>query len=302
MLLGEEVPLWAAGGERVDLLALARDGALVVVELKRGSEPRQLLQGIAYAAVIAKWSATKPAEMLAQLNKITIESAQSQIDEHLNPNVSMNSTQRVLLIAEAFDPIVLATAEWLVEKYGVELRCHRLALHRDGTNEYLTVSRIYPPEEALLPHPAPSPPPAYTTWEEALSNVQNENVRTFFLANGQPLADRQAFVQSRLISWRIKGKQRLSVRANVGDAYVWQQTRFADDVMFWQKRISDPSSVAPQAAGKALRFYVREAEDFRQLKEAAETILPTRTFVDMLSAEGFEPSYDQAAHEATADA
>ena len=120
----------------MDLVALARDGAVIVIELKRGNDPRQLLQGIAYAAVIAKWSATKPAEVLGQFAKITVEAAQSQINDYLNPiSLGVNTRQRVLLVAESFDAIVLATAEWLVERYGVELRCHRVALHVDGTCE-----------------------------------------------------------------------------------------------------------------------------------------------------------------------
>src|SRR5262249_42258311 len=61
LLLGEEVTVWPGelGGERVDLFALDEDGRSVIVELKRGADPRQLLQGISYAAVIAKWPQEK---------------------------------------------------------------------------------------------------------------------------------------------------------------------------------------------------------------------------------------------------
>jgi hypothetical protein len=59
----------------------------------------------------------------------------------------LNHAQRILLLAESFDYEVLVAAEWLNEQFNVDVRCARLALSSDGTNEFLTCSVVFPPPE-----------------------------------------------------------------------------------------------------------------------------------------------------------
>jgi hypothetical protein len=41
---------------------------------------------------------------------------------------AINRSQRIILLAEAFDFEVLVTAEWLTDRYDMDIRCYRLAL------------------------------------------------------------------------------------------------------------------------------------------------------------------------------
>lgn len=65
VLLGTEIePSSDMVGDRIDLLALDKDGTVIVIELKRGSDKLHLLQGISYAAMISKWKPDQFSELL----------------------------------------------------------------------------------------------------------------------------------------------------------------------------------------------------------------------------------------------
>jgi hypothetical protein len=275
MLIGEEVRPTDDVDDRIDLLAVDDSGAAVVIELKRGSHKLQLLQALSYAATISAWQAEQFLELRAELLSKSDAEVEEDLGEFLADEVSsLNRTQRVVLIAEAFDYMILATAEWLNEQYGVDVRCYRLALSADDAAEYLTCTCVYPPPELAQAAErrrsrqsgAPAP---WATWDDALAAVKNPAVVEFFereLATSRP-----NYLQKRILIYRSEGRQRVWVAARTRLAYVWQRERFEGDIDFWRERVSEPGRVQPVKGGTCLRFYLKSADDFERFRDAVRT-------------------------------
>ena len=97
--------------DRIDLLALDRDGAAVVVELKRGAHKLQLLQALSYAAMVADWDVERFAQARGAFSGKPPAEAREEIEEFLDADpAGLNDRQRVLLVAEDYDYEVLAMA------------------------------------------------------------------------------------------------------------------------------------------------------------------------------------------------
>jgi RecB family endonuclease NucS len=94
MIVAQEVTPSETVADRIDLLAVDDDGSAVIIELKRGNDKLQLLQAIAYAGMIAKWSQD---ELLARAGKDRVDAIKEWIDD----SATINQSQRILLVAEA---------------------------------------------------------------------------------------------------------------------------------------------------------------------------------------------------------
>jgi len=279
LLLAEELKPAEFVDDRIDLLALDRNGAIVVIELKRGSHRLQLLQSLTYASMIAEWEGEDLIKQRADLmSRETIET-QSEVEDFLETEPeNINETQRVILIAEAFDYEVLTTAKWLSERYGIDIRCYRLGLSSDGANDFLTCTCIFPPAE-ISQHAISrkrgdrvSRVVQWTTWDEALNGIKNDAIVQFFreeLAQGQ-----ENYLPKRILRYRHAGKRRWNVSAHREDAYVWQIGRFENDIAFWSDLLSAKQEIKPVKEGSCLRFFLSTPEDFAAFKKAiGETLL-----------------------------
>ena len=115
-LVGTEIVPHESCRDRVDILALSREGAPVVIELKRHRAPHQLLQAISYAAMISKWDATRFQQALGTRRDDDAEELRSLLDD---ATFELRDP-RIILIAESFEPEAILGAEWLAE-FGVPI-------------------------------------------------------------------------------------------------------------------------------------------------------------------------------------
>jgi len=244
--------------------------------LKRGNNRLQLLQAIAYAGMIAKW---KPNDFLALLDVERREKLSDFVE--VEPE-SINREQRVLLIAEAYDYEVLAGAEWLHEKYEVDILCCRISLATDAKSgaEYLSCTQVFPPPEAKVPRRRGGQTVQFTNWDLVLADVSNPAVKDYFAAQLKNGRVNNLGSSARLHYHLplISGRRRWRLVLQKKKAFCVQNGRFEGDVDFWQERISDPDSVAPVKAG--LRFSLLTTDDFAAFHKAATEDLVNVRWMD----------------------
>jgi hypothetical protein len=151
LLLAEEFSQWEDSKRRVDLLALGRDGALVVIELKRSEDGGHMeLQAVRYAAMVSTLRFHQAAAALAEFRKIETTEAEAAILGFLKapePPVSFGQAVRIILVSPGFSPELTTTVLWLNAK-GLEIRCVRLRPYRLDQRTLLEVEQIIPLAEA----------------------------------------------------------------------------------------------------------------------------------------------------------
>jgi len=267
-LLGKEIEPSTTVQDRIDLLAVDKEGTCVVVELKRGNHKLHMLQAISYAGMVSQWASDR---FLSLLNETQEETLSDFLEVDLE---DLNKQQRVILVAEAYDYSLLVSAEWLNQQHGVDITCCRIAVAKDPATgaEYLVCSNVFPTpelaEEAVVRGRKSSSAGTtkWSDWETALSGVSNKALVLFF--QQELAADRESYLRKRILRYRVDGKRKWFVAARNKNAYVWQQDRFDGDVEFWQQELSDPDVVKPVKDGECLRLFLSTAEDFRFFRDA----------------------------------
>jgi hypothetical protein len=270
-LVGKEIMPSKSVQDRIDLLAVDKEGNIVVVELKRGNNKLQLLQAISYAGMISQWSAE---EFLGLLGQDRQEALADFLEVDLE---DVNRAQRIVLIAEEFDYALLVGTEWLSKNYSVDVMCCRISVAKDvgsGT-EYLVCSSVYPARE-LFQEAAPRGQRSTMTtmikwsdWTAALAEVSNAALVEFF--QSELSENRESYLRKRILHYRIDGKRRWFVAARQTRAYVWQHGRFENDIEYWKQGLSEQATVKPVKRGRCLSFFLETRDDFQFLHEATSS-------------------------------
>lgn len=142
--------------ERLDLLALDKDGNLVIIENKLDDSGRDVVwQALKYASYCSTLSTAQIVDIyqryLSQHNS-TAE-ARSKISEFLDvpdlDEVVLNTgnQQRLILVAAHFRREVTSTALWLLS-HGLLIQCFKVTPYRSGAELFLNIEQIIPTPEA----------------------------------------------------------------------------------------------------------------------------------------------------------
>lgn len=287
-LLGKEITPSKNVQDRIDLLALDKEGVCYVIELKRGNHKLQLFQAISYAGMVAQWE-------LEDFLHLLDEERQDALSDFLDVDTDdINREQRIILVAEAYDFALLTGTEWLCEQYGVGITCCRISLAKDqSTNvEYLVCSNVYPaPELAKEALPRGRSRTGETkakwpNWEVALAAVENPALVAHYearLGQGQ-----EGTLPRRTLYYRIHGKRRWNMHARKKTAYVWQIGRFEGDHDFWLKGLSSPDQVRIVKNGRCISLTLSSAQDFRYFHENVTGPLQSATWIKQDNDEDLE--------------
>lgn len=137
--------------ERLDLLAIDKEGTLVVLELKRDASGKTVeLQAIKYAAYCSTLTFNDILELHRQyLTKkgkpIDSEGTRRKITEFVSDEFEeLNDKPRIILVSREYRPEVTASILWL-RKFGVDIRCVKLTPYELNKNTIAFESTILIP-------------------------------------------------------------------------------------------------------------------------------------------------------------
>ena len=129
----------------LDLLAIHRDGDIVIVELKRDQLPREALaQAIDYASDVADWDLDKLSEISQEHSgKPLKEVFEQQFPDADIDAITVNEAQRIVLLGFSIDPALERMIGWLSTSYGVPVNAVLLSYSRtSGGDELLTRTSV----------------------------------------------------------------------------------------------------------------------------------------------------------------
>ena len=148
--------------ERLDLLALDKDGNLVIIENKLDDSGRDVVwQALKYASYCASLTKLQIVEIFQQyINRYekpssgeTVADASTQICEFLDApdldeiKINLGNSQRIMMVAASFRKEVTSTALWLLGQ-GINIQCFKVTPHSLGEQLLINIDQIIPTPEA----------------------------------------------------------------------------------------------------------------------------------------------------------
>ena len=119
LIIAKEFSGFDKTSERPDLVAVDKDGNLVIIELKRDDSGADVhWQAIKYASYFQGARPEAIVKMLAAYAKIPEEEAADRLRQHLDADdlETLNKAQRIILASHRFAPEVTSAVLWLNEK------------------------------------------------------------------------------------------------------------------------------------------------------------------------------------------
>ena len=141
--------------ERLDLLALDKDGNLVIIENKLDDSGRDVVwQSLKYASYCSNLTKAQIIQIYqGYLNRYRSgEDAEENIQEFLEKEMEeiiLNSgnRQKIYFVAAKFRKEVTSTVLWLLG-YGIHMHCYKVTPYKSGSDLFLNVEQIIPTPEA----------------------------------------------------------------------------------------------------------------------------------------------------------
>ena len=149
LIIGKEFSGFDRTNERLDLLAVDRDGKLVVIELKRDDTGADAhWQAIKYASYFQQATTDVIVARAVEYWEESQDTAVTRLLQHLGADDlnALNNDQRIILASHRFAPEVTSAAFWLNGKVPDLITCVKLTPHQDTETGalYVQASTIIP--------------------------------------------------------------------------------------------------------------------------------------------------------------
>jgi len=154
LLIGRQVP--TAYGKFIDLMAIDREGNLVVIELKKDKTPREVVaQVLDYASWVRSLEDDDVASIFeTYLQKYYPDQVSTSLDEAFCEKFgveempdSLNEAHELLVVAAELDDSTERIINYLTE-FGVAVNAVFFRFFKDGNDEYLSRAWLIEPDQA----------------------------------------------------------------------------------------------------------------------------------------------------------
>ncbi len=230
-LIGSEIVPHDSCDDRIDILALSRDGTPVVFELKRHRHRLQLLQALSYAAMVSRWDAQRFLKELGTKGDEDTEELRSLLAD---AGFELSSPE-VVLVAETFEPEVILAADWLGQ-FGVPITAFALSVVEHRGDTLLSIDQKFPlagVDDVYVRRSrrAESVEPS-TSWDEALRSISFPFARKaveIFRRRIEGSPQRRAFFS--IYAGSKLGRMRINFRQHHFTVYTYIQSAEADQAL-----------------------------------------------------------------------
>jgi hypothetical protein len=159
LIVAKEKTYFDGTNERPDLVAIDEKGNIVVIELKRDDSGADVhWQAIKYASYWSRFSVQDVLEVYADYlmrhrqegrsKEVDAEDAKQEIIDFINQETveNINKRQRIILVSHRFSKEAISAVDWLIENYGLDVRCIQLIPYFDADKStyYLQSNMILP--------------------------------------------------------------------------------------------------------------------------------------------------------------
>lgn len=150
LVISEEFSEWSGSQRRIDLLAIGKEGNLVVIELKRTETGEHMeLQALRYAAMVSTLTFTGATEIYQKyLSSIGSEDIAENLlldflgwEEPQEDNFALDV--RIVLVSADFSKELTTSVMWLNER-NLDIRCVRLIPYKHQEQILVDVQQIIP--------------------------------------------------------------------------------------------------------------------------------------------------------------
>ncbi len=139
LVIGRQIERY---GVPLDLLAVDRDGNLVVVELKRDRTPRDVVaQALDYASWVQELGREEVERMMDDLPGPSFDEAFRKAFGEEPPDV-INERHRIYIVASSLDGTTQRIVEYLSSTYGVDINAATFAFFKTEDGEFVARSLL----------------------------------------------------------------------------------------------------------------------------------------------------------------
>ena len=277
----------------LDLLGVDKTGATIVIELKRGETPRDVVaQTLEYAAWVDSLSLDQLDEMARDYSEHndlgvqnlagvylrtfgeTLEDAESE-SSTLAERITFNNRQRLVIVAERISDEVEQTLRYLRTRFGVDIYGVSFSVHKAGEDTLISTTTVVGRERASNPRSGQSPQRLETESDEhILAKVKTEFMRDAVSAIEKWVDEVGA---DGLSIWHSSGSEHYLRYLGTSwlyyyyaNSWLYMSLRSAaeSEVDYLRERLSKPGTLLTQENWNGdWRFHVATQNDLQSVKD-----------------------------------